>query len=73
MTIEYLYSWTSYSDTGQKQTVEDGKVIDVCSIPREEAKEMYYKTRSKEMQAYDSDREAAAGRECQELDRRNKR
>ena len=64
MTIEYLYSWNDAAGDAWVQKVEDGKVVQVNSVPIKEAKEKYYATRSKEMQAYDRGLEAAAAVEA---------
>jgi len=56
----YLYSWNEAAPEGYRQTIEGGKVVAVINISVEEAKRLYYETRSKDMQAYDSGLEAAA-------------
>ena len=57
---EYLYSWNDAAPEGYRQTIKDGKVVTCINFPIEEAKRLYYATRSQELQAYDSGLEAAA-------------
>lgn len=39
----YLYSWTKFS--GYRQTIENGKVINIIEITPAEAQKQYYATR----------------------------
>jgi hypothetical protein len=65
---EYLYSWNDSAPEGYRQTIKDGKVIECINFPIEEAKRLYYATRSKAMQAYDNGLEAAAGEGLKRVD-----
>lgn len=42
---------------GYRQTIENGKVVDVISISTEKAKQKYYETRSSELQLFDIQQE----------------
>lgn len=52
---------------GYRQTIENGKVVNVISIPVEEAQREYYKSRSPEMQAFDTQQEEIAAKTNQYL------
>lgn len=57
---EYLYSWSERGQYGWRQTIENGRVVNVVSMPIKEAKEQYYATRSGELQSFDKLQEEIA-------------